>query len=218
MSAPESQMDASSTAAFWDQRHRALEPFRSGGHIARTERENVAFYDARLGMIHQLLGEFGGGPGRNTLLDAGCGKGWFSHALARSGFRVLGLDSSPRAIDEARTSDADERTVFAQGDLTDAPIFGAFDVVIVVDVLFHVLDDSHWTRSVESLASACAPGGTLLVTDTFMDTTADLGGYIRLRPPAMYGTVLDAAGFRRTGSLRYGGAQTDLGFFRYGRM
>jgi 2-polyprenyl-3-methyl-5-hydroxy-6-metoxy-1,4-benzoquinol methylase len=48
-----------------------------------------------------LLGQLGRPPG-GRILDAGCGSGRWSVALAREGYPVHGLDVSPQAIRLAR--------------------------------------------------------------------------------------------------------------------
>jgi SAM-dependent methyltransferase len=44
-----------------------------------------------------------GQPAGSTVLDAGCGEGYLSRILARSGAMVTGVDSSARLIEAART-------------------------------------------------------------------------------------------------------------------
>lgn len=58
--------------------------------------------------------------GDGTVLVPGCGRGHDAAALARAGKRVLGLDVSPRAVDEARVLHAGvDGLEFVCGDLLD---------------------------------------------------------------------------------------------------
>jgi len=77
------------------------------------------------------------------VLDAGCGLGDNAIFLARRGYPVTGLDSSPTAIEHARTraSDAGVEVHFDVADATDLTGFnGRFDTV-VDSALYHCLND-----------------------------------------------------------------------------
>lgn len=78
-------------------------------------------------------------PEGTTALDAGCGTGLFSIALARRGFRVTAIDIAPQMIDaaskEAERAGVRDRISFFSGDLEQ--VGGVFDVVACFDVLVH---------------------------------------------------------------------------------
>lgn len=74
-----------------------------------------------------------------SLLDAGCGTGLFSLAMAARGYQVMGVDIAPkmvaqatRAAQSARLSDD---AIFVQGDISN--ISGTYDAVACFDVLVH---------------------------------------------------------------------------------
>jgi SAM-dependent methyltransferase len=97
------------------------------------------------------------------LLDAGCGTGEQTLLAASKGANALGIDISPRAIQQARDKAA-ERGIAARFEVADALNlwqFGlAFDTVIDSGV-FHIFDDEDRARYVASLASVVEPGGSL---------------------------------------------------------
>lgn len=73
------------------------------------------------------------------VLDAGCGAGQLSVALAERGAEVVAIDLSPRLIRlaEKRAPDAlAERIAFRSGDMLDES-FGRFDHVAAMDSLIH---------------------------------------------------------------------------------
>jgi glycine/sarcosine N-methyltransferase len=55
----------------------------------------------RLVFITRMLTQHGAVPGAHVL-DAGCGTGRYSVALAELGFKVTGIDASPEQVAEAR--------------------------------------------------------------------------------------------------------------------
>lgn len=90
------------------------------------------------------------------ILDAGCGNGMLSEALAECGANVVGMDYST-SVFEAERRRACDAVHFVRGDLMRAPFAdGAFDIVISNGVLHHT-PNTH--RTFESVARLVAPGG-----------------------------------------------------------
>jgi cyclopropane fatty-acyl-phospholipid synthase-like methyltransferase len=96
------------------------------------------------------------------VLDAGCGSGEHALLAAARGADAVGVDVSPRAIEQARRK-AGERGLTVRFEVADALSLGelglTFDTVIDSG-LFHVFDDADRARYVTSLASVLPPGGT----------------------------------------------------------
>ncbi|MGY6633903.1 MAG: magnesium protoporphyrin IX methyltransferase [Alkalilacustris sp.] len=73
------------------------------------------------------------------VLDAGCGAGPMSVALAERGAEVVGVDISPQLLEVARKRIPEavaNRITFAAGDMLD-PAHGNFDFVVAMDSLIH---------------------------------------------------------------------------------
>jgi len=105
--------------------------------IRRTIREG---HGAMLEQATAWLGEsFGTAIGTKTALDAGCGTGLFSVALARMGFEVTAIDIAPQMVDAAlqfaQRAGMRERITFMSGDLE--ALQGSYDAVACFDVLVH---------------------------------------------------------------------------------
>lgn len=98
-----------------------------------------------------------------TLLDAGCGTGLFSLAMATHGFDVTGVDIAPRMIDAAgdaaRRAGLAAQTRFITGDV--ATLEGTFGAVACLDVLVHYPADS-FAPLLAHLAARTQ--GTLIIT------------------------------------------------------
>ena len=96
------------------------------------------------------------------VLDAGCGSGEHALLAAARGADAVGVDISPRAIEQARRK-ASERGLTVRFEVADALSLGGlgltFDTVIDSG-LFHVFDDADRARYVTSLASVLPTGGT----------------------------------------------------------
>jgi SAM-dependent methyltransferase len=95
------------------------------------------------------------------VLDAGCGTGEHTLLAAARGADAVGVDISPRAIEQARARAAAQGLAarFEVGDVLRLGERGeTFDTVIDSGV-FHVFDDADRARYVTSLASVLRSGG-----------------------------------------------------------
>ena len=94
------------------------------------------------------------------VLDAGCGTGTLSYALAQRGATVVGIDLSPQLVEVAdRQRPVDlpaERLSFQSGDML-SPALGSFDYIVAMDSLIHYqLPDT--LAAVSSLLPRCSRG------------------------------------------------------------
>ncbi|MFQ6099701.1 MAG: class I SAM-dependent methyltransferase [Anaerolineae bacterium] len=93
------------------------------------------------------------------VLDAGCGRGRFSRALAGEGARVVGVDLSHRLTRAAAQLGGD----FCQASVTRLPFAAeSFDAVVCVEVLEHVPDVP---TALAEMARVLCRGGKAVVVD-----------------------------------------------------
>ncbi|MUG94056.1 methyltransferase domain-containing protein [Scytonema sp. UIC 10036] len=99
------------------------------------------------------------------ILDLGCGNGSLSHILAQHGYDVVGMEDSASGITIARQNFPDCQ--FIQASIYDSPkaeLLNAFDIVIAVEVIEHLL----YPRELVKLAQKCLkPGGHLIITTPY---------------------------------------------------
>lgn len=100
-------------------------------------------------------------PPGASVLELGCADGYFSAALMREGFDVVGLESQPAFAATARSRGVDVRTVDLNEPGTLASLGRQFDAVLAMDVLEHLLDPES---AVKALATVIKPGGRLIIT------------------------------------------------------
>lgn len=98
----------------------------------------------------------------SAILDIGCGLGEHTIMLTRLGYRVLGIDYAPHAVEQARANaiahGVDAR--FEVGDAFDLDGSAPFDTILD-SAVFHIFDDEARPGYVESLHRGCRPGGYL---------------------------------------------------------
>lgn len=141
-------------------------------------------------MIEQVMSEPGEGPQRprhgpraihthitrpvvqqlvnakaHTVLDLGCGNGWFTGALDRCGFDVTGVDNDEVVLGLARqfqpTLNLRQMDVMKPLDPTLAM---RFDAVVAIDLIDHV---QMPRKMIETALAALKPGGLLAITSPF---------------------------------------------------
>jgi len=157
------------------------------------------------------------GLDRLQILDAGCGTGNYTLALAPHVARVTGIDMNARMLAEAgRKAEASalaDKVSFRRGELPDLPFADAsFDAVMFNQVLHHLeppgtQDFARHARAIAEAARVLRPGGLVLINACSPRQVREAFWYYALIPEAcrqvcarMIGTdtlkaALHAAGF-----------------------
>jgi 2-polyprenyl-3-methyl-5-hydroxy-6-metoxy-1,4-benzoquinol methylase len=107
-------------------------------------------------------------PGMRVL-DVGCGIGRWSRLLASRGACVTGVDLSPTMIAEAgrraAASGLASRCRFIVQDSAALEIDGAFDLILCVTMLQHMLDVGAMRSALHRMALHLAPNGRLVLLE-----------------------------------------------------
>jgi SAM-dependent methyltransferase len=176
---------------FWEQRLSEQFDLRGTGETGLSLAYNRACYALRRQVLDRTLAEAGVDPSGRTVLDVGCGTGFFTAYYLERGAQVTGLDIAPTSI--ARLSERHPQATFLLGDVSEVAIEDRFDIVNAFDVLYHITDDAKWEAAVRHLAQAVGSRGTILLTDTF----AERGGsaaHNRMRPLSRYRDLMTREG------------------------
>jgi len=112
--------------------------------------------------ISSLLKAAGLGKG-SSVLDVGCGQGFFSSLLRRCGLSVYGLDLSEAGVRAAKHAWTSLDIHFLVADIMDPPFAHAFDGVFARSLSLYNRDNFASDRTVtDSLLKLVKPNGTLL--------------------------------------------------------
>lgn len=130
-----------------------------------VERQASVGVNERHHSILRWLRRFGMRPG-DRVLELGCGIGTLSgligEELGATG-SLLSIDLSPKSIEVARANHRKlTNTEFRAGDALEAEIGGAFDVIVLPDVLEHIPLGRH-PQLFRRVASWLAPNGFVLL-------------------------------------------------------
>jgi SAM-dependent methyltransferase len=124
-----------------------------------------------------------------SVIDVGCGEGWFGKAFADRGCRVLGVDG---AYVQERVID------FREADLADSlPALGSFDLVVCLEVAEH-LDSDRGPSFIDEL---CQLAPVIL----FSAAIPDQGGmdHVNERWPGYWVELFSRSGYACSGALRW---------------
>jgi 2-polyprenyl-3-methyl-5-hydroxy-6-metoxy-1,4-benzoquinol methylase len=178
--------------ASWDRRHRELGLLTPGRDRSLNDHDNHALYLTTLGQLLTIIGPYSSEVAPLEVLDAGCGKGFFSENLARCGHQVVAVDPSPTALASVSRP---LLATYRQSTIAQFLWPGQFDVVCAIDVMFYIRDDDEWAESVRSLASFVRFPGQLIVVDHNKAARRESGDHMVHRPPQSYQALLGPIGF-----------------------
>ena len=99
--------------------------------------------------------------GRKTIVDAGCGTGRHSLALAEARFSVVGVDASAEMIEVAR--ERAPELEFVVSDFVDWQPEVAFDGALCRGVLNELTEDEDRQAALDALHRMLRPGGLLVL-------------------------------------------------------
>ena len=112
-------------------------------------------------IISELLQEEGN-LGARSLLDVGCGDGWYTVRFAEMVKEATGLDPSEQAIGFAKQ--LVKKAAFKVGSATDIPFSDeAFDVVVSIQTLEHI-SPKALPRACEEIVRVVKRGGTIIIS------------------------------------------------------
>ena len=107
-----------------------------------------------------------------AVLDMACGEGYGSAVLARSAALVVGVDGNPEAYEHARLRYTGQNLSFAWGAVETYGEAGAFDAVVFLQTIEHVVDPP---AVLQHFARVLRPGGVVYVSTPNVLTLAPPG-------------------------------------------
>jgi 2-polyprenyl-3-methyl-5-hydroxy-6-metoxy-1,4-benzoquinol methylase len=131
------------------------------------------------------------------VLDVGSGTGFFLDAWLRQGVRDLtGSDLTPTAVE--RLSSRFPSCPIYQVDIGSPALDlsdDSFDVVSIMDVLYHIVDDDRYGQAIRNLARLLKPGGLLIMSENLADEEQRTSHQVTRRRTDI-SRVLTEAGFQ----------------------
>ena len=99
--------------------------------------------------------------GAASIVDLGCGTGLITRALAREGYRLIGVDPAPAMVDIARRRPYGDRVHWIDGDASQLGTPDADLAIMTGHVAQFFVTDENWHATLIALGAALRPGGSL---------------------------------------------------------
>jgi SAM-dependent methyltransferase len=166
-------------AEYWSQLLESDFSLRGTGHICYSRGYNVWMYRGLQRVFRRALG---GVPLPARALDIGSGVGWVVNELVQWGATVSGCDITDVSV--RRLSERFPKVSFSRVALGSDPLphpDASFDLVTILAVTFHIVDDALWRSGVGEIARVLRPGGRLIVTDGFGERDVVPWEHVRFR-------------------------------------
>ena len=186
---------------YWSQRLADVSGLRGVGHLEYDARYNRWLYRQKRRVLNEALRDV---PAGTTALDIGSGIGWVVRYLQARGLGVAGCDISEDAV--AALSRAHPIGDFFSLAIGSEPIprpDASYDVITMMDVAYHIVDDVRWRAGLAELGRVLRPGGQIVVTDAFGASTQSVADHVRFRSAEDWQDAGAQAGLRvtRVGAL-----------------
>jgi SAM-dependent methyltransferase len=174
-----SRGDGYDAARYWRDRFaRYGASLKGAGDEGLSEEENRRRYEEAAGVFAELCRSEGIDLRAARVLEVGCGSGYYTELLANLGVSsYVGLDITDVLFPELR--DRFPEFDFEQGDITTDDVEGTYDLIVLIDVIEHIVEDEKLSSAMEHLKGALAPGGVLVLAPVTPRPTHHLF-YVRL--------------------------------------
>lgn len=180
---------------FWIDRLKATKQNLTGvGHRRFSGKANRLMYVKAEEALSSIVGEHALSFKAKTVLDAGAGIGMFCSFYLRKGAKVTAIDISDDAIKilKKKYPSVDARVM----NLEEASrLRKQFDIVHCFDVLYHVVDEDKWRKTVTNLAMLSK--NFFVIHDKYPYFGYQLfeRGHVRVRSPEAMRRLLATQGF-----------------------
>src|SRR5439155_5797695 len=146
---------------FWEQRLREHFDLRGTGEAGLSLAYNRAGYALRREVLERALREAHVALAGASVLDVGCGTGFFTNFSLERGARVTGIDIAAASVERLAAEFPEAR--FVRADVGEEEIAERYDLVNMFDVSFHITDDWRWEFAVRNGAGG-GWGGVVVIS------------------------------------------------------
>jgi len=167
------------TKSYWEERLSGEYSLLGVGDIGLGHAYNYWLYRVRSSIFNRLVRTHWSGELPERILDVGSGTGFYIDLWLQFGVKeVMGADLTAVAVknlSERFPSAAGFEQLDISAPLPKSIEKASFDAISVFDVLFHIVEDAKFESALQNLGSLLKPGGLMLYSDNFPDTTQEIG-------------------------------------------
>lgn len=188
-------MDNYDPPSYWSDRLASVGGLRSTGHAAYSEEYNRWVYRRKGRVLAAALSDV---ATMEHAVDLGSGVGWVVEQLSVMGAaHVHGFDISEDTVAELQGRfPAHQFDALRLGEDVLPLDDGVADVVTLLDVSYHIVDDDAWENCVAEAARVLRPDAVLVVTDAFGAEEDRPAAHVRFRTVDRWHEHAAACGLR----------------------
>jgi 2-polyprenyl-3-methyl-5-hydroxy-6-metoxy-1,4-benzoquinol methylase len=165
---------------YWQDRLGKYGPsLRGAGHEGLSESDNAQMNADAADTLLKELDRAGLDLPQCEVLDVGPGSGFAARLLHRAGVRsYVGLDITDTLFDRLQSEFPSYQ--FRRADISEQHVTGYFDLVLMLDVLEHIVDEGRLSDALANARLALKAGGILAVSLPMAEGSPRSLFYLRL--------------------------------------
>ena len=175
---------------YWEHRLRSRFSITGVGNIVFDDSYNEYLYKMQLRVLKKALKKYDISlPGKN-ILDVGCGTGFFSEFYLMNSAQITGIDITTTSIESLKRSMPGGNFItmdISAEPTADGRIFERqFDIVNMLNVIFHIVDDVKFEKALDNLTLYLKEGGYLFISDYYSDADFSPAQHVKFRSLEKY--------------------------------
>jgi SAM-dependent methyltransferase len=176
---------------YWEQRLGRTFDLTDAGYGLLGAQFNLVLYAARLRSLERGLRATGSSIEGQSVLDVGCGTGFYTDVCLRSGAAFYtGIDITDISVTRLKGRYPAFRFIRADVGSEAFELKDQFDLIIAGDVLFHIVDDTRFENAIRNISRCLRPGGRLALSDVLSIDTIQSEAHCRFRALKIYKQAL----------------------------
>lgn len=171
---------------YWKARH-AQHGFtlRGVGNWTHSNEENEKSYLEAKAIFLNLCAQQNIDFKAAKMLDIGCGTGFYAEVFRDNGGKnYVGIDITNQLFKGLRNKFPD--FTFKKCDIAKQNLKDKFDLIIMIDVTQHIVDDKRFTFAMRNIRSHLGENGVFIVTSDLSDRLIQSQPHVVARPIAYY--------------------------------
>jgi len=164
--------------SYWTERYTKEFSYRSSAHISFSWSYNQYVYKAYLRTLCNMLIKNKRSLSQKKILDIGSGSGYYVEYYKKIGVQsLIGTDITDISVSNLQNKFKDYS--FICHDITqDFPAFIReikFDIISVFDVLYYIIDDQLFEKSIRDISELADSQTLIIITDKFINQSPNKG-------------------------------------------
>jgi SAM-dependent methyltransferase len=154
---------------------------RGVGIDARSTEENEAMYAQARSVFLDAVARESIDFSRSRVIEIGCGVGFYTDIVKEQHCPdYTGMDITDALFGELRGRHPEYR--FVKGDVTMVPLPGPAEVILMIDVTQHIVDEAKFAAAMMNIREHLLPGGIFIVT-SWLTTAREQDLFYHVRRP-----------------------------------